>query len=379
MPLNRRTVALALSVLSLSAALPAHAGLFGGGDPDKVEAEPFDFDAAMNDPGSIAGDYFATHMTQNLAGLKRVIIPAFQVRFCLSDDVARTSSYSGQNYTMTSTKSAGVSVDLPDEVRQQLTDDLYQRVVQRLQAMGVEVVPVPRDAPIPELQAGIKAMPPSGHVEDLTNVEQRTSKSDKKDSDSWFYPWAIHYPSDVTAVAFSGMSEAMPPFMSWLREAELPQMPKSTLKIGKAMGTGILTLAMEVRLEKMAFERGRFMGKGATIKAEPVLRTRLVGLKLVPDDGGFKAVAVGMGGGRLFAGMNYDGFGVQPLATVFGRPKHGDFPWIEMDGHYGPVVGTGTDGRWVLKPEPQALAEDFRKITDAQLSMIFHLIGQARK
>ncbi|WP_020649869.1 hypothetical protein [Solimonas variicoloris] len=50
-----------------------------------------------------------------------------------------------------------------------------------------------------------------------------------------------------------------------------------------------------------------------------------------------------------------------------------------MDGHDDPAVGTGIDGRWVLKPEPQALAEDFRKLTDAQLSMIFHLIGQARR
>ncbi|WP_020649870.1 hypothetical protein [Solimonas variicoloris] len=58
---NRRTAVLALSVLSLSAALPAQADLLGGGDPDKAEAEPFDFDAAMNDPGRIAGDYFAAH------------------------------------------------------------------------------------------------------------------------------------------------------------------------------------------------------------------------------------------------------------------------------------------------------------------------------
>ena len=145
------------------------------------------------------------------------------------------------------------------------------------------------------------------------------------------------------------------------------------------MGTGILTLAFEIRLEKMAFQKGSFLGKGPTIKAEPILRSRLVGFKLVPDDGGFKSVAIGMSGGRLFAGMNYDGLGIQPLATVFGRPKHGDFPWIELAGRYGPVVGTGQDGRWLLKPDPALLMEDFRKVTDAQLSLIFQLVAEARK
>lgn len=379
MNLQRRALLFTLASLPLLASTPGHAGLLGGGDPKRVEAVPFDFDAAINNPGSIAGDYFGTHTTQSLAGLKKVIIPSFQVRFCLRDDVARTSTFSTASFSSWSSKSAGVTVDLPEEVRQQLTDELYERVVQRLAALGVEVVPIPRDLDLPELQAGIKAMPPSGHIEDLTNAAQRTSKKEKQDADSWLYPWAIHYPSQVTAVAYSGISEAMPPFMSWLREAEMPQMPISTMKIGKAMGTGILTLGFEVRLEKMAFERGSFLGKGATINAEPVLRTRLLGAKLVPDDGGYKPVAVGMGGGRLFPGMNYNGFGIQPIATIMGSPKHGDFPWIEMNGSYGPVVGTGEDGRWLLKPEPEALAKDFRQITDAQLSLIFHLIEAAKK
>ena len=377
---SRRHLLLALAGTPIALAVPARAGLLGGGgsDPYALSAAPFDYEAAAANPASLVEDYFATHKTQGLANLKRVIIPSFQVRFRMQDDVERTSKTGGGGLSFTTTRSAGVDVELPAEVRQQLTDDLYQRVVARLAALGVEVLPIPADLALPELQEGIKAMPARGAIEDLTVYAQRVSKRARSDRSKWFYPWAMHYPTAVTAVAFSGVTEGLPPFQSWLREAEMPQMPVSTLKIGKAMQAGILTLGFEVTLEKISFKSGGFLSKGPTIEAKPVLATRLLSVKLVPEDGGRRVAAIGMSGGLGFAGMNYDGFGIQPMQTVFGSADK-DFPWIELDGRYGEVVGTGVDGRWLLKPEPEALAADFRKNTDAQLALIFQLIADARK
>lgn len=374
----RRSLICALAALPFGLALPAAAGLLGGAAEDRIEAAPFDYEAAASQPANLVADYFDTHTTKGLAGLKRVIIPSFQVRFRMQDDVERTSKTGSSTISFTTTRSAGIDVDLPAEVRQQLTDDLYERVVARLAALGVEVVPIPADLALPELQEGIKAMPARGTVEELTVYSQRVSKKARADRSKWFYPWALHYPTQVTAVAFSGVAEGLPPFVSWIREAEMPQMPVSTLKIGKALEAGILTLGFEVTLEKMAFKSGGFLGKGPVITAKPVLATRLLSVKLVPEDGGRRIAAIGMSGGLGFAGMNYDGFGIQPMQTVFGSADK-DFPWVELAGSYGEVVGTGEDGRWLLKPEPQALAADFRKNTEAQLSMIFQLIADARK
>jgi len=374
---TRRHLLLALATLPLGLAAPADAGLLGG-DEHLLDAVPFDYEAAASNPGSLAPDYFGTHSTKGLANLRRVIIPSFQVRFRMQDDVERTSKTGSSTISFSTSRSAGVDVELPEALRQQLTDDLYERVVARLKDLGIEVLPIPADLDLPELREGIKAMPPRGTIEDLTVYSQRVSKRARSDRSKWFYPWAVHYPTQVTAVAYSGVMEGLPPLVSWIREAEMPQMPISTMKIGKAMGAGILTLGFEVTLEKMSFKSGGFLSKGPTIEAKPVLATRLLSVKLVPEDGGRRVAAIGMSGGIMFPGMNYDGFGIQPLQTVFGSASK-DFPWVELNGSYGDVTGTGVDGRWQLKPEPEALAADFRKNTEAQLAMIFQLIGEARK
>lgn len=373
----RRRLLLAVAGVPLAYGLPSQAGLLGG-EAHLLDAVPFDFDAAASNPASLAGDYFGTHTTRGLANLKRVIIPSFQVRFRMQDDVERTSKTGSSTISFSTTRSAGVDIDLPDDLRQKLTDDLYDRVVARLAALGIEVLPIPADLDLPELQEGIKAMPPRGAIEDLTVYAQRVSKRARDDRSKWFYPWAVHYPTQVTAVAFSGVAEGLPPFQSWIREAEMPQMPISTMKIAKALNAGILSIGFEVTLEKMSFKSGGFLSKGPTIEAKPVLATRLLSAKLVPEDGGRRVAAIGMSGGLQFAGMNYDGFGIQPLQTVFGSAAK-DFPWVELNGSYGEVTGTGVDGRWLLKPEPEALTADFRKNTEAQLSMIFQLIADARK
>ena len=42
-----------------------------------------------------------------------------------------------------------------EALRQQLIDDLYERVVARLKDLGIEVLPIPADLALPELQAGV--------------------------------------------------------------------------------------------------------------------------------------------------------------------------------------------------------------------------------
>ena len=125
---------------------------------------------------------------------------------------------------------------------------------------------------------------------------------------------------------------------------------------------------------------GFFSKPKPQVKAEPVLRTRLLGFKLMPENGDRLIMAIGMTGGQNFVGMNFDGLGIQPVASTFpvGGPKYGNYPWIELEGSYGGLRGTGTDGAWELAPDPVKLEGDLTKVMDAQYALLLHLIKQAK-
>jgi len=380
--------------LSLWITCSAHAGLLDklmdsrAGDDYPLKAVPFDFSAAHETPGSIVKDYLDTYQTMDIKGTKKVIIPSFQVRFCMQDDATKTYSTSFSTSTMSfsssSTAFAGVNVKLSAEVRQKLADLLYDRFVKQLKTAGIEVVTLDPKLQLSEIQEGIKNTPESGSTEDLFTMAGRETKQEKKAKTSWSYPWSIHHPTQTTTLTFNGIMEGNGPGYSWARMAERPVIPPSTIKVAKQMGVGVITVGYEIRLEKMDASMDKsvgFFGKPKPqVKAEPVLRTRLLGFKLMPEQGSSLVMAIGMTGGQNFVGMNFDGLGVQPVASTFpvGGPKYGNYPWIELEGSYGGLRGTGTDGAWELAPDPAKLESDLTKVMDAQYSLLLHLIKQAK-
>ncbi|WP_281183881.1 hypothetical protein [Trichlorobacter lovleyi] len=380
--------------LSLWIAVPANAGLLNklmdsrAGDDYPLQAVPFDFSAAMESPGSIVKDYLDTYQTMDIKGTKRVIIPSFQVRFCMMDDATKTysSSYTAGNmkFTSSSTAFAGVMLKLDASTRQKLTDLLYERFVKQLKDIGIEVVKVDPALQMAEVQTGIKETPESGAVEDLFTMVGRETKQEKKAKTSWSYPWSIHHPTQTTTLTFGGVLDGNGPGYSWARMAERPVISPSVIKVAKQMGVGVITVGYEIRLEKMEAsmdKSGGFFSKPKPqVKAEPVLRTRLLGFKLMPENGDRLIMAIGMTGGQNFVGMNFDGLGIQPVASTFpvGGPKYGNYPWIELEGSYGGLRGTGTDGAWELAPDPVKLEGDLTKVMDAQYALLLHLIKQAK-
>lgn len=373
---------------------PVHAGLLNklmdsrAGDDYPLQAVPFDYTAAMENPASIVKDYLDTYQTIDIKGIKRVIIPSFQVRFCMFDDATKTysSSYTAGNMKVTSSSSAfaGVLLKLDAATRQKLTDLLYERFVKKLKELGIEVVNVDPMLQMSEIQEGIKNTPESGATEDLFTMVGRETKQEKKAKTSWSYPWSIHHPTQTTTLTFGGVLDGNGPGYSWARMAERPVISPAVIKIAKQMGVGVITVGYEIRLEKMEAsmdKSGGFFSKPKPqVKAEPVLRTRLLGFKLMPEQGDRLVMAIGMTGGQNFVGMNYDGLGIQPVASTFpiGGPKYGNYPWIELDGSYGGLRGTGTDGAWELAPDPVRLESDLTKVMDAQYALLTYLIKQAK-
>lgn len=373
---------IALSVLMSTTS--AFAGLFGS-DKDEyaLSATPFDYEKASSAPLEMSKDYFNSHDTESIKGVKKVMIPVFQVRFCMYDDAKKNhfSQMSAGGLTTTSSGSveAGVEVKLSQEVREKITKRLYDQFVSRLKAEGIEVVDVNEYKNLPEVQKAIADLPESGTVEELSTLFGRETEAEKKKKASFFYPWAIHYPSKYNNIMFSGMMEGGVPGVSTMRVAERPIINPSTIKIAKKLGVGIVSVGYEIRLDKMdARMESKLWDKKLIVEAAPVLRTRLLAFKIMPENGDAKMMAVGMSGGTNFTGMNFDGLGIMPISKpIFGNPKYGPFPWIETVATYGGL--TKADSYlFHLTPDPKALESDLDKAMEAQYNLLFSMLREAK-
>ncbi len=354
----------------------AFGGLFGGGkDEYALLATPFDYGKASSAPLEMSKDYFNYHETESIKGLKKVIIPVFQVRFSMKNDAKKNHS---DTYSYGSI-SAGVELKLPNEVREKLTKKLYTQFVARLKAEGIEVLDINDYKNLPEVQKAIAEVPESGTVEELITLSGRETEIEKKKKDSFFYPWAIHYPSKYNNFLFSGMMEGNVPGQSLMRIAERPNLHPSTIKIAKKLGVGIVTVGYEIQLDKMdAHMESKLWDKKLVVEVAPVLRTRLLACKIMPENGDALMMAVGMTGGTNFVGMNFDGFSVMPISKpIFGTPKYGAFPWIEAEATYGGL--TKADSYlFHLTPDPKALESDLDKAMNAQYNLLFSIIKEAK-
>lgn len=365
-----------LSVFALNSV--SYAGLFGGDDEYALKAIPFDFNTAMNNPKSIAPDYLDTYSTLSIKGIKKVIIPHFQVRFCMQDDASKAVQISTSFMTSTYSAFAGVNVAMSPEYREMVTKKLYDRFKQRLKERGIEVIEIDPSLDIPELKKGLAESHPSGTIEELFNAVNRMDKKEKESKNKMSYPWAIHFPSSTSGLIYGGIMEGAKIGESWARVAENSTMPPSVIKLANKLGAGVIYAGFEVRVEKMhAYSPKKFTLKPElTVEAAPVLRTRLLSMKIMPENGKQLVMAIGMSGGVNFVGMNFAGLQIQPIASAnpFSSPKNGNYPWVEMDGSYGGLRGTETKGSWILQPDEGLFIKDFDKVMDAQLNMAFGLI-----
>lgn len=365
-----------VSTLLVMTTTTAFGGIFGS-DKDEYAllAKPFDYAKASSAPLEMSKDYFNSHQTESIKGIKKVIIPVFQVRFSMKNDAKKNHS---DTYSYGSI-SAGVELKLSNEVREHLTKKLYNQFVARLKSEGIEVVDINEYKNLPEVQKAISSVPESGTIEELSSINGRESEIEKKKKDSFFYPWAIHYPSKYNNFLFSGMMEGNAPGQSLMRVAERPNLHPSTIKIAKKLGVGIVTVGYEIQLDKMdAFMESKLWDKKLIVQAAPVLRTRLLAFKVMPENGDALMMAVGMGGGTNFTGMNFDGFAVMPISKpIFGTPKYGAFPWIEAEATYGGL--TNADKYlFHLTPDPKALESDLDKAMDAQYNLLFAMLKEAK-
>lgn len=353
-----------------------YAGLFGS-DKDEyaLSATPFDYAQASSAPLEMSKDYFNSHQTESIKGIKKVIIPVFQIRFSMYDDAKKNHN---DAYSYGSIK-AGVDVKVSNEVRERITKKLYSQFVSRLKAEGIEVLDVNEYKNLPEVQKAIADVPESGTIEELTTLSGRESEAEKKKKGSFFYPWAIHYPSKYNNFLFSGMMEGNAPGQSTMRVAERPNLHPSTIKIAKKLGVGIVTVGYEIQLEKMdAYLEAKLWDKKLIVNAAPVLRTRLLAFKVMPENGDSLMMAVGMGGGTNFTGMNFDGLGIMPISKpIFGTPKYGAFPWIETEATYGGLTNA-EQYLFHLTPDPKALEADIDKAMNAQYNLLFSMFKEAK-
>ncbi|MDD5716988.1 MAG: hypothetical protein PHW64_04220 [Sulfuricurvum sp.] len=378
----QKTVVAAIGLTVMTTA--AYAGLFGS-DKDEyaLSATPFDFAQSSSAPLEMSKDYFNSHQTESIKGVKKVIIPVFQVRFCMYDDAKKNyfsqMSAGGLTTTRSGSVEAGVEVKLSQEVREKITKRLYDQFVERLKKENVEVVDIKKYANLPEVQKAIAEVPESGTVEELSTLSGRETEVEKKKKASFFYPWAIHYPSKYNNLLFSGMMEGNVPGQSTMRVAERPNLHPSTIKIAKKLGAGIVSVGYEIRLDKMdARMESSLWDTKLIVEAAPVLRTRLLAFKVMPESGDTLMMAVGMGGGTNFTGMNFDGLGIMPISKpIFGTPKYGAFPWIDTMATYGGL--TKSDSYlFHLTPDPKALESDLDKVMDAQYNLLFSMFKDAK-
>ena len=363
----------------------AFGGFFGGGkDENALSATPFDYSLASSGSVEMAKEYFNDYENGSLKGLKKVVIPNFQVRFCMYDDAKKTyfsqSSAGGLSFTSSGNIEAGVEIKLPNDVREKITKRIYDQFVERLQKEGIEVIDINKFASMPEVQKGIVEVPESGTVEELTTLSQRQTEEERKKRASWFYPWAIHYPSKFNNLLFSGISQGNVPGQSVMRVVERSNLHPGTIKAAKKIGAGIASVGFEVRLEKMdARMESSLWDKKMIVEAAPVLRTRLLAFKIMPDDGDETMLQVGPSGGNNFVGMNFDGYEIMPIPKpmLFGTPKHGVYPWIETPATYGGLT-KAQDYLFHLTPDPVALQKDIDTAINAQFNLIFAMFHEAK-
>ena len=102
-----------------------------------VAKDPPPFDPA-GDPAQQAATFLKGSKLEALGGAKRVAISQFRVEFMVENKgSASSSSSAGWTSSRSDIKLVGVS----DEMRQSITDQLYDRLVKELTDAGVEVVP----------------------------------------------------------------------------------------------------------------------------------------------------------------------------------------------------------------------------------------------
>lgn len=99
--------------------------------------DPPPFDPA-GDPAKQAATFLKGSKLEALGGAKRVAISQFRVEFMVENKGGAGSSSSAG---WTSSKSDITLVGVSDEMRQAITDQLYDRLVQDLTGAGVEIVP----------------------------------------------------------------------------------------------------------------------------------------------------------------------------------------------------------------------------------------------
>jgi hypothetical protein len=102
-----------------------------------IARDPPPFDPA-GDPAQQAATFLKGSKLDALSGAKRVAISQFRVEFMVENSGKATSSSSAG---WTSSSSEITLVGITDEMRQAITDRLYDRLVQELIDAGVEVVP----------------------------------------------------------------------------------------------------------------------------------------------------------------------------------------------------------------------------------------------
>jgi len=115
----------AVILLALLASSPAYA----------KDSKPFDPSA---DPAAQAAGFLKASKLTALAGTKRIAISEFRVEFAVENS-GKASSSSSAGWTSSSSKITLVGVS--DEMRQAITDHLYDQLVQKLTEAGLEVVP----------------------------------------------------------------------------------------------------------------------------------------------------------------------------------------------------------------------------------------------
>ena len=99
--------------------------------------DPPPFDPA-GDPAQQAAAFLKGSKLEALGGAKRVAISQFRVEFMVENS-GKSSSSSSAGWTSSSSEITLVGIS--DEMRQAITDQLYDRLVQELTDAGVEVVP----------------------------------------------------------------------------------------------------------------------------------------------------------------------------------------------------------------------------------------------
>ena len=102
-----------------------------------VAKDPPAFDPA-GDPAQQAATFLKGSKLEALGGAKRVAISQFRVEFMVENS-GKASSSSSAGWTSSSTEITLVGVNA--EMRQAITDQLYDRLVQELTSAGVEVLP----------------------------------------------------------------------------------------------------------------------------------------------------------------------------------------------------------------------------------------------